>query len=137
MQTLTETDVIVQKTRELCQAIVDQPDFQDVRKRVDAFLADEGAQAQYESLSEKGQFLQHKQQNGLPLTSEEITAFEQQRETLLNNPVAKGFLDAQEQMQNIHSSVNQYVTKTLELGHVPGEEDFKGGGCGSGCGCHH
>ncbi|HVR35881.1 MAG TPA: YlbF family regulator [Methylomirabilota bacterium] len=137
MQTLTETDVIAQKTRELCQAIVDQPDFQDVRKRVDAFLADEAAQAQYESLSEKGQFLQHKQQNGLPLTSEEITAFEQQRETLMNNPVAKGFLDAQEQMQTIHSSVNQYVTKTLELGRVPGEEDFKGGGCGSGCGCHH
>jgi hypothetical protein len=29
------------------------------------------------------------------------------------------------------------VSKTLELGRVPTEEDLDSGGCGSGCGCGH
>jgi len=38
MSTITE-DAILQKTRELCQAIVDQPEFQSLRRHVDTFLA--------------------------------------------------------------------------------------------------
>ena len=34
---------IIEKTLELCQTIVDQPEFKDLRRRVDAFMADEDA----------------------------------------------------------------------------------------------
>ena len=137
MTTTIEETPVIQKTKELCQAILDQPNMQSIRKRVDAFMADEKTRAQYDGLMSKGQALQQKQQTSMPLTGDEITEFETQREALLNNPVARGFLDAQEELHEVQESIHQYVTKTLELGRMPTEEDLNGGGCGHGCGCHH
>jgi len=137
MTTTIEETSVIQKTKELCQAILDQPNMQSIRKRVDAFMADEKTRAEYDGLMSKGQALQQKQQTSMPLTGDEITEFETQREALLNNPVARGFLDAQEELHEVQESIHQYVTKTLELGRMPTEEDLNGGGCGHGCGCHH
>ena len=136
MQTETESGVIISKTRELCQAILEQPEFQSMRQRVDAFLADESAKALYQTVSEQGEHLNHKQQQGVPLDGAEVQDFEEKREALLKHSVARGFLDAQEQMQQIQQSISQYVSKTFELGRLPAPEDFEGGSCGSGCGCH-
>jgi hypothetical protein len=72
----------------------------------------------------------------MPLSGEEIAAFEQDRDALLKNQVAKDFLDAQEELHQVQHSIQQYVGKTLELGRMPTEEDLNGGGCGQGCGCH-
>jgi cell fate (sporulation/competence/biofilm development) regulator YlbF (YheA/YmcA/DUF963 family) len=135
MQTTTEQSPIIQKTRELCQTIVDHPDFHSIRQRVDSFMENEEAKTQYQALSEKGEFLQHKQQQGVPLTNEEIDAFEKQREVFLNNPVARGFLDAQQEMSQVQESVVKYLAKTYELGRMPEDEDLSGS-CGTGCGCH-
>ena len=55
---------IEEKTRELCQTIVDQPEMTSIRKRIDTFLADAGARGQYETVMSKGQALQEKQHNG-------------------------------------------------------------------------
>jgi cell fate (sporulation/competence/biofilm development) regulator YlbF (YheA/YmcA/DUF963 family) len=135
METNTETSAITQKTRELCQTIMDQPDFQMIRRQLDAFLADETIKGQYQELSDRGALLQHKQQTGAPLDSTEIADFEKRREAFLNNPVAQGFLAAQQAMHNIQESVSHYVAKTFELGRLPLQEDFES--CGHGCGCHH
>jgi cell fate (sporulation/competence/biofilm development) regulator YlbF (YheA/YmcA/DUF963 family) len=139
MQTIIETEDAVQsKTRELCEAILQQPHFQGIRQRVESFMADAQAQRQYEMLSETGERLHHKQHQGETLTTAEIAAFDRQRDSFLSNPVAKGFMDAQEEMQQIKKQITKQITKTLELGRVPSEEDLsEGGGCGSGCGCHH
>ena len=37
-------------------------------------------------------------------------------------------MDAQEEMRQIQRQITQYVSKTLELGHPPAEEDLSGGG---------
>ena len=137
MTTQTEESVITQKTRELCQAILDQPEVQSIRQRIEAFTSNDQARGQYDALMMKGQLLQQKQQAGLQLDQNEIADFEQLRESFLNNPVARGFLDAQEDMQKVQSSVTQYVSKTFELGRVPEESDLDSGSCGHGCGCHH
>lgn len=137
MQTTIEETAVLQKTKELCQAILDQPNMQSIRQRIDAFMGDEKSRTQYDNLVAKGQALQQKEQMATPLTREEISDFEKQRETVLNNPVARNFLDAQEELHNVQSTIHQYVNKTLELGRMPTEEDFSGGGCGHGCGCHH
>ena len=138
METNVQTeDAILQKTRELCETIVQQPEFQSIRQAVDSFMADAKAQQQYESLSEKGRELHHKQQQGMQLAPAEIAAFDSEREALLRNPVARGFVDAQEAMHHMQEGINQLVSKTLELGHVPTAEELEGGSCGSGCGCHH
>jgi cell fate (sporulation/competence/biofilm development) regulator YlbF (YheA/YmcA/DUF963 family) len=140
MQTNTVVeDAVRQKTLELCEAIVQQPQFQSIRRRVDSFMADAGARQQYQSLSEKGRSLHERQHQGLPLDGREVADFDNEREALLTNPVAKGFIDAQEELHELQHGVEQYLSKTLELGRVPSEEEMqeKEGSCGHGCGCHH
>jgi cell fate (sporulation/competence/biofilm development) regulator YlbF (YheA/YmcA/DUF963 family) len=136
MQATIEETAVIQKTKELCQAILDQPNMPSIRQRVDAFMADEKTRAHYDGLMTKGQALQQKQQMSMPLSAEEIADFEQHKETLLNNSVARGFLDAQEELHQVQESIQQYVSKTLELGRVPLDEEMNGGSCGHGCGCH-
>jgi cell fate (sporulation/competence/biofilm development) regulator YlbF (YheA/YmcA/DUF963 family) len=141
MQTAIEQTPILEKTRELCQAILDQPTMQSIRQRINAFMGDDQSRAQYDGLVNKGQALQQKQQMALPLSGEEIAEFEQERDALMNNPVARGFLDAQEELHQVQHSIQQYVTKTLELGRLPTEEELNaccgGGGGHGGCGCSH
>jgi cell fate (sporulation/competence/biofilm development) regulator YlbF (YheA/YmcA/DUF963 family) len=125
------------KRNELCEAILEQLQQGGIHKRIDAFLADASARGQYESLMSKGQALQEKQHNGEQLDPSEISSFEKDRDSLLANPVASGFLDAQEEMHDLKQSVQKYVAKTIELGRLPSEEDLAESSCGSGgCGCH-
>jgi cell fate (sporulation/competence/biofilm development) regulator YlbF (YheA/YmcA/DUF963 family) len=136
MEITIEESPVIRKTRELCQTLLDEPGVRSIRQRIDAFMEDEKSRSQYEELVAKGEALQEKQQNAVQLTDKEIAEFEQQREGLLNNPVARGFLDAQEELQQVQQSVHKFIKKTLELGRIPAEEDLAEGSCGHGCGCH-
>jgi len=138
MPATIEDNAILRKTRELCETLLDEPTLKTMRQRIDEFMGDEKARAEYEGVVSKGQALQEKQQMSQPLTGEEISDFEQQRDSLLQNPVARGFLDAQEEMQRLQQSIQKYVSKTLELGRLPSEEDLGDGCCShGGCGCGH
>ena len=137
MQATTEETAIIQQTKELCQTILDQPEFRQIRLHIDTFMGDEAAKGQYQVVMEKGDELQQKQQMGVPLDNAEIAEFEKNRDLLVNNPVASNFLSAQQQMHKIQESVMQYVSKTFELGRVPSMEDFSSGSCGPSCGCDH
>src|SRR5260221_9167706 len=108
MTTQLEETVVTQKTRELCQSIAEQPEFQSIRQRIDAFMADDTAKSQYQIVVEKGEMLQHKQQMGVQMSPEEINDFEKNREALINNPIARDFMDAQQAMRNVQESVGQY-----------------------------
>jgi cell fate (sporulation/competence/biofilm development) regulator YlbF (YheA/YmcA/DUF963 family) len=101
MQTEIAEDVVTQKTRELCEAIVSQPGFKSSHQRIEAFLADEKARSLYESVVNKGQSLHDKQHRSEPLDQAEVAAFETEREVLMANPVARGFIDAQEELHDI------------------------------------
>jgi cell fate (sporulation/competence/biofilm development) regulator YlbF (YheA/YmcA/DUF963 family) len=127
---------IESKTQELCAALAEQIETSGIRKRIDTFLADAGAQSQYETVNTKGQALHEKQHAGQPLTGAEIADFEKTRDALLLNPIAKSFLDAQEELHELQKSVQKRISKTLELGRLPTEDDLAEGSCGSGCGCH-
>ena len=127
---------IESKTKELCEAILEQLQTSGIRKRIDTFLADRMARGQYEVVMSKGQQLQEKQHSGQKLENAEIAAFEKDRDSLLKNPVAVAFLDAQEEMHDLQHVIQKSVAKTIELGRVPTEEDLSAGSCGHGCGCH-
>jgi cell fate (sporulation/competence/biofilm development) regulator YlbF (YheA/YmcA/DUF963 family) len=137
MALTVEDSVIVQKTKELCQSILDHPDFQSVRQNIDSFMADEKARQEYQSLVEKSEELNHKQHQGVRLSQQEISDYETQRERVVSNPVAANFIRAQQEVHGIQESVNRYLSKSLELGRVPSADELDGGSCGSGCGCHH
>ena len=112
--------------------------MQALRQRIDNFMADEQTRMQYDGLIAKGQALQQKQQQSVPLTGEEISDFEQHRDALLKNPVAREFVDAQQELHEVQESIQKYVSKTLELGRLPSEDELCSGGCGDhGCSCSH
>src|ERR1035438_2987415 len=93
MTTQTEESAITRKTKELCEAIVAQPEMISIRKRIDTFLSDAGSPSQYELVAGKGHALHDKQHGGQPPEAAEISDFEKHRDSLLQNPVARGFLD--------------------------------------------
>ena len=132
----TEETPIVQKTRELCQTILDQQAFKDMKKNIVDFLGNETAVQQYQDLCDKQEFLDSKHQQGQALSDEEIDAFQKQEAEFLKNPSAQGFINAQRQMHKIEQTVVQYIRKTFELNRVPADSDFESGGCGPSCGCH-
>ena len=136
MDTLIEESPLLRKTKELCETILEQPNMVSIRQRVEAFMADTKTRAEYDGLLSKGQALQQKQQAAMPLTGEEIADFEHHRDQLLSNPIARGYLDAQDELHEVQKSVHNYVSKTLELGRMPTEADLGDGSCGHGCGCH-
>src|SRR5208282_3913592 len=124
---------IEEKTRELCQTIIEQPEMASIRRRIDTFLADAGARGQYETVMSKGNALPEKQHNGQTIDGVEIADFEKHRDELLTNPAARGFLDAQEELHQLQHSIQKQVAKTFELGRVPTEADLEEGSCGHGC----
>ena len=124
------------KTNELCQTILAQPDFGDLFKKIETFLGDEGAKYQYQMLSDRGAMLQQKQESGGKVSDEEVTDFETARATFLENPVAKDFLAAQQEVRRVQDAIHQQIAKTFELGRLPKIEDCDDGSCGTGCGCH-
>lgn len=130
-----QNTAVLQKTLELCETIHNQPEFQSLRQRIDTFLADENARQHYQTVVEKSQDIQRKQQQAQPLTEAEIAAFEKDRQSLFDNPVAKGFLEAQQEMHSVQETITRYVTKTFEIGRVPTEDDMTS--CGAGCSCGH
>lgn len=133
--TNTEDSPVLEKTRELCEVILAQPEFGAMRRQLDAFMADEEVQTAYRDLSELGASLQEKHRHGVAPEASEIEDFERRRETFLQSPTARGFLEAQQTMQQVRDTITRYVTRTFELGRMPSSEDFHSCGCGSGCGC--
>ena len=140
MSATIETTPLVARVRELCQFIVNQPEFAAVKGKVDKFMGDEFAKALFVDMRQIGHELEHKQHAGEQLADTEIARFEKARDTALGNAVVREFMEAQQAMHEMHSTVNSYITKTLELGRVPEDEDFcdkDGDSCGHGCGCSH
>jgi cell fate (sporulation/competence/biofilm development) regulator YlbF (YheA/YmcA/DUF963 family) len=135
METNDKESGIIVKTLDLCQAIADQPDFQAVKGKWDAFMSDEGLKFRYQQVNDLGNLLRMKQEHGLELKPEEIEQFETMRKELLDDPVAQGFLDAQQEMQQLHATVGRFLDKTFELGRRPEFDEVHDGSCG-GCGCH-
>jgi cell fate (sporulation/competence/biofilm development) regulator YlbF (YheA/YmcA/DUF963 family) len=131
-----ENSLVLEKTKDLCQTILEDPSVRKIRQRIDAFMADDGARQQYDGVLAKGQALQEKQQSSA-LNGDEVADFEAERDQLLDNPVARGFLDAQEELRDLQQTVQKYINKTLELGRIPTEDDLTSGCCEGGCSCGH
>jgi cell fate (sporulation/competence/biofilm development) regulator YlbF (YheA/YmcA/DUF963 family) len=144
MSMLAEDSALMTKTKELCAQIVAEPRYQELQQTVERFLDDDAARLQYQSVHERGEELHHKQHAGVELGSAEVREFEAARDALFKNEVARGFLEAQRELEMIQQIVGKYVGMTLELGRVPSSDDFAeadsgccGGNGGGGCGCSH
>lgn len=139
MSLIAKDSAVMAKTRDLCDTIAQDIEFVALQGRVERFLEDDAAKLQYQSVHERGEELHQKQQAGVELNEREIKEFEEARAGLLENDVAKDFMEAQQTLQTLQQTIGKYVGMTLELGRVPEPEDMEqaggGGCCGGGCGC--
>jgi len=140
MSIFAKDSAVMAKTKELCEAIAQDIEFVALQGQVERFLEDDAAKLQYQSVHERGEELHQKQQAGVELGEREIKDFESARSGLLENEVARDFMDAQQNLQTLQQTISKYVGMTMELGRVPEPEDMKqgeggGGCCGGGCGC--
>ena len=138
MTMLADDSQVMSKTKELCAAIAGDPEYRDLLKKVELFLGDDAAKLQFQSVQERSQELGEKQRSGLDLSAGEVQEFEEAREALMENSVARNFMDAQQSLQSVQMVIGKYVGMTLELGRVPAGEDLalQDGCCGGGgCGC--
>ena len=138
MTMLADDSQVMSKTKELCEAIAGDPEYKALLEKVERFLEDDASKLQFQSVQERSHELGQKQQSGLELSAGEVEDFESAREALMENSVARDFMDAQQSLQSVQMAIGKYVGMTLELGRVPAEEEMAGeGGCCNegGCGC--
>lgn len=142
MSLLAEESAVMVQTRALCERLAADPQVAELQACVERFLNDDAARLQYQSVHERGEELHEKQHAGLQLGAAEIREFESARDALFENEIARDFLSAQQELEQLRKQIGKYVSLTLELGRVPTGDDFAsaGGGCcggggGGGCGC--
>ena len=133
----TDGSPILLKTQELCQIIMEQPEYLDIRRRLAAFQGDARVQAQFVQLNEKREQLEKKQQEEGAISPAEIAEFERLRDGFVSHPVASAFLQAQEDLHEIRRMVNAYMTHTFETGRLASPQEIIDASCGHNCGCHH
>lgn len=134
--TLPANSAILERTRELCSAILDWPDYKAQVANIETFLADEGAKAEYREFAQLGDEMHRKQHAG-ELTQTDVENYETKKKALEAKPLIAAFLAAQDSLNDIHRTISTHVAKTLELGRLPEPEDLQssGGCCGGGsCG---
>lgn len=135
--TATTASAIQEHLQNLCQAIADDEEVQAARAKAEAFLADDDAVALYREVAESSHNLEKRHRAGAPIGNDEIQAFEELQAKADGHDAIQDFQEAQGTLQRIATLVNSYVTKTLEKGRVPAEEEISSGGCcGGGCGCN-
>lgn len=136
--TATLTPSIEETLKALCEAIAAEPSVRTARDQAEAFLADDQAVSLYRDVMNMGRTLEHRHRSGETITADEVNTFEDLREKADSHEGIQSFNAAQEVLQAIASTVNTYVTKTLEKGRMPATEELSSGGCcgGGGCGCH-
>ncbi len=135
MELKTQDSPVIEKTKELCSTLLEQPTFHQIRDSIERFSQDEAVREQYNQLCDRQEMLQQKDGQGMPISDEEIEAFEKERDALFANPIAKEFMDAQQALHKLQQTVGQYISKTFKLGRLPTDDDFETGSCGPKCGC--
>ncbi|MFB9275149.1 YlbF family regulator [Cohnella cellulosilytica] len=132
-------DPIMEKMKELCETLLGQEAYKELRDSIDRFASDEPSLQQYERFMEEHQHLRRKEDADIELTSGEIARYEQEERALYDNDVIRKFLYAQREFGQLHDRISQYFTKTIELDRLPESGDLKKGdcGCGGSCGSGH
>jgi cell fate (sporulation/competence/biofilm development) regulator YlbF (YheA/YmcA/DUF963 family) len=129
--------VIEDKIQALCAAIAADPDVQAAREQAERFLVDEKGVTLLRNLMTLSREVQHRQHHGEDVADEQLQQLVELKSEADNHAGIVSFHGAQDVLQTIAETVNGFVTKTLERGKVPTQEEvFGSGGCGEGCGCH-
>ena len=138
MSTTTETVIptLEDKTRELCQFILEDPAFAAAFGSIDAFQEDKEAQGLYKSWQEKAAELHHMHHEGKEPSQSDVVEMERLKQTVMDNSVAADFVEAEDSVNDIFGTVMKLVQKTLQNGQIPTEDEMNECCSSGGCGCN-
>lgn len=127
---------VIAKAKELCETILAQDKYKALRSKMDAFMSNDASQSLFQKFMDQRDYLAHLQEQGIALTEEQIAGFNGERDKLLADPIANGYIEARQEMNDLADTVITQIEKTIELGRMPTADELskKGGCCGGGCG---
>ncbi len=123
MANTTLSPELVSLTTALANAFAQSQAVVSARARIGLFYQDAAATELFRRVSEYGAQLQEKSAAGMPPGEKEIAEFDQLRSDVVNNARCKDFLEAREQLEQMLSTVNQYLCLAIDKGHAPTDEE--------------
>ncbi|MFQ3577498.1 MAG: YlbF family regulator [Verrucomicrobiia bacterium] len=138
IEPLAQDKVLLDSVRALCADLIASPAFAAHRRAVEEFMHDETARALFERATDFQLELNRKHSENEIISEVEEEEFEALRQEVLANARCRAFVEAQEDLKNTEATLHLYITRTLQLGRVPSEEELlpeQACGCGSGGSC--
>lgn len=131
---------LLEATTALCNLLAQSPQVVAAKARIGLFFQNPEATKLFEEVNSYGEELRNKHLAGMPPTEEEINKFDQLRQAVVENELARGFLESRQTIDGILSAVNQYLGMSIDLGRAPSAEEVEQArqqaasqSCGCGC----
>ncbi|MBR2126394.1 MAG: YlbF family regulator [Akkermansia sp.] len=138
------TPELVKLTTDLANAFAASQKVVSARARIGLFYQNPAATDLFRKVNEYGEKLRNKHMEGMPPSEEEIATFDRLRQDVVENLICKGFLEARQELDELLSTVNQYLCIAIDKGAAPTDEEVAdsmsqqvscscGGGCSGNC----
>lgn len=152
---------LVELTTKLCDALAQDQKIISSKARIGLFFQNADATKLFQDVNNYGEELRNKHLAGMAPTEEEIAKFDELRQAVVENDLARGFLEARQQIDEVLGTINQFLGMSIDLGRAPSLEEVEearkqsmsascscGGECegdcgedcqcdkGGDCGCH-
>lgn len=152
---------LVELTTKLCDALAQDQKIISSKARIGLFFQNADATKLFQDVNNYGEELRNKHLSGMAPTEEEIAKFDELRQAVVENDLARGFLEARQQIDEVLGTINQFLGMSIDLGRAPSLDEVEearkqsmsascscGGECegdcgddcncdkGGDCGCH-
>lgn len=112
-------------TESLCNLLAKENAVISSKAKIGLFFQNPDATKLFEEVNAYGEELRNKHMAGMQPTEEEIAKFDQLRENVIKNDVARGFLEARQTIDEILNTINQYLGMSIDLGRAPTPEEIE------------
>lgn len=142
MSNTSLTPELVKLTSELASAFAQCQKVVSANARIRLFYQNPEATDLFRKVNEYGEELRNKHMAGMPPSEEEIAKFDALRQNVVENDTCRGFLEARQELDQLLSTVNQYLCLAIEKGEAPTDEEVaesmqqQMSACSCGGGCH-
>ena len=142
MSNTSLTPELAKLTAELASAFAQCQKVVSANARIRLFYQNPEATDLFRKVNEYGEELRNKHMAGMPPSEEEIAKFDALRQNVVENDTCRGFLEARQELDQLLSTVNQYLCLAIEKGEAPTDEDVaesmqqQMSACSCGGGCH-
>lgn len=136
------TPDLVAAVSELASVFAQSQKVVAAKARIGLFYQNPEATDIFRKVSEYGDELRNKHMAGMAPSEEEIAKFDKMRQDVVENPLCSGFLEARQQLEELLSTVNQYLCLAIDKGAAPTDEEVAAAmnqqmsACSCGGGCH-